>query len=130
VRSTRPAAATVRLLSSARAHHVRVRFRDDSDTGASRRADDGFLADADIRAGQDFPKLWAKWHYNWAEPNSVALTIVESDALEEGGFMSHSAVPRDRDSAVHGVWQQTSKSVRGLLAVSMMRVIGPRFLSS
>jgi len=28
------------------------------------------------------------------------------------------------------VWQQTSKSVRGLLSVTTMRLIGPRFLSS
>ena len=86
--------------------------------------------DADIREGQDFPKLWAKWHYDWSGPNSVTLTITESDALEPGGFMSLTAAPRDGGSAVHGVWQQTSKSVRGLLAVTMMRFIGPRFLSS
>ena len=86
--------------------------------------------DADIREGQDFPKLWATWHYDWAEPNSVTLTIVESDDLEPGGFMSLTATPRDGGSAVHGVWQQTSKSVRGLVAVTMMRFIGRRFLSS
>lgn len=87
--------------------------------------------DADIREGQDFPKLWAKWHYDWAEPNSVTLTIVESDALEAGGFMSLTATPHSGGgSAVHGVWQQTSKSVRGLAAVIMMRFFGPRFLSS
>ncbi len=86
--------------------------------------------DADIREGQDFPKLWAKWHYDWAEPNSVTLTIADSDALETGGFMSLTATPHDGGSAVHGVWGQTSKSVRGLLAVIMMRLFGPRFLSS
>jgi hypothetical protein len=86
--------------------------------------------DADIREGQDFPKLWAKWHYDWAEPYSVTLTIVESDALAAGGFMSLTAAPHDGGSAVHGAWQQTSKSVRGLSAVIMMRLFGPRFLSS
>jgi hypothetical protein len=86
--------------------------------------------DADIREGQDFPKLWAKWHYDWSEPDSVTLTIVESDALETGGFMSLTAAPRVGGSAVHAVWQQTSKSIRGLAAVTMMRVIGPRFLAS
>ena len=24
--------------------------------------------EADIREGQDFPKLWAKWHYDWSTP--------------------------------------------------------------
>lgn len=86
--------------------------------------------DADIREGQDFPKLWAKWHYDWSEPNSVVLTIIESDALETGGFMSLTAAHRDGGSVVHGVWQQTSKSVRGSLAVALMRFIGSRSLSS
>ena len=85
--------------------------------------------DADIREGQNFPKLWAKWHYDWSEPNSVVLKIVESDDLQPGGFMSLAATPRDGGSAVHAVWQQTSTSARGLLAVVMMRLIGPRFLS-
>lgn len=85
--------------------------------------------DADIREGQDFFKLWAKWHYDWSEPNSVTLTITESDDLEVGGFMSLSAAPRDGGTSVHAVWQQTPKSTRGLLAVVMMRFVGPRFLS-
>lgn len=86
--------------------------------------------DADIREGQDFPKLWARWHYDWSQPNSVTLTVVESDDLEAGGFMSLTAAPRDGGSAVRGVWQQSSKSVRGAFAVTMMRLFGRRFLSS
>ena len=31
---------------------------------------------------------------------------------------------------MHAVWQQTSKSVKGLTAVVMMRFIGPRSLSA
>jgi hypothetical protein len=31
---------------------------------------------------------------------------------------------------VHGVWEQTSKNLTGLVGVTMMRLIGPRFLSS
>ncbi|HET6733895.1 hypothetical protein [Mycobacterium sp.] len=87
--------------------------------------------EADIREGQDFPKLWAKWHYDWSEPNSVTLTIVDADALETGGFMTLSATPSpDGGSAVHGIWEQTSKNLAGLAAVTMMRFIGPRYLSS
>ena len=45
--------------------------------------------------------------------------------------MSLTAAPRDGGSAVHGVWQQTSKKRDGACsAVTMMRLIGPRFLSS
>jgi len=86
--------------------------------------------EADIREGQNFPKLWAKWHYDWSEPNSVVLTVAESDDFETGGFMSLTAAPRDSGSAVRGVWQQSSKSARGLLAVTLMRLIGRRSLSS
>jgi hypothetical protein len=87
--------------------------------------------EADIREGQDFPKLWAKWHYDWSTPNSVTLTIVESDATKPGGFMSLTATPRgDGGSAVHAAWEQTSQNLRGLIAVTMMRFIGPRFLST
>ena len=61
--------------------------------------------EADIREGQDFPKLWAKWHYDWSEPNSVTLTIVESDALERRRFhVSHSGAPgRRRQRGARGV---------------------------
>ena len=87
--------------------------------------------DADIREGQDFPKLWATWHYDWATPGSVKLTVTDSDALTPGGYMTLTATPRTGGgSAVHGEWVQTSKSLRGLIAVTMMRFAGPRFLSS
>jgi hypothetical protein len=87
--------------------------------------------DADIREGQDFPKLWARWHYDWSVPGSVTLTIAESDTLQPGGYMRLTAMPRaEGGSAVHGEWEQTSKSLTGLGAVTMMRFIGPRFLAS
>jgi hypothetical protein len=87
--------------------------------------------EADIREGQDFPKLWAKWHYDWSTPGSVTLTITESDAMQTGGFMTLTATPRaEGGSSVHGAWEQTSKNLTGLVGVTMMRLIGPRFLSS
>lgn len=87
--------------------------------------------DADIREGQDFPKLWATWHYDWSTPGSVTLTVTESDAMAPGGYMSLTPTPRaEGGSAVHCVWEQTSKNLRGLIAVTTMRFIGPRFLSS
>src|SRR4029453_483878 len=78
--------------------------------------------EADIREGQDFPKLWAKWHYDWAEPNSVTLTVVESDAQAPGSFMTLTARPGpDGGSAVHGEWEQTSVNLIALMGVTMMR---------
>lgn len=87
--------------------------------------------EADVREGQDFPKVWAKWHYDWAKPNSVTLTVVESDAQAPGSFMTLEATPRpERGSSVHGVWEQTSTNLTGLIGVAMMRFVGPRLLSS
>jgi hypothetical protein len=87
--------------------------------------------EADICEGQDFPKLWATWHYDWSAPGSVTLTITESDALQAGGFMTLTATATaEGGSSVHGVWEQASKNLTGLVGVTMMRFIGPRFLSS
>ncbi len=87
--------------------------------------------EADIREGQDFPKLWAKWHYDWSTPGSVTLTVTESDAMEAGSFMTLAATPTaEGGSSVHGVWEQTSKNLIGHIGVTTMRFIGPRFLSS
>lgn len=88
-------------------------------------------SDAEIREGQDFPKLWARWHYDWSTPGTVTLTIVEADALAPGGFMTLAATPRaEGGSAVHALWDQTSRNLTGLVAVTAMRFIGPRFLKS
>ena len=87
--------------------------------------------EADIREGQDFPKVWAKWHYDWSVPNSVTLTVVESETQAPGSFMSLTATPRaEGGSAVHGVWEQTSKNLTGALGIAAMRIIGPRFMAS
>ena len=87
--------------------------------------------EADIREGQDFPKVWSNWHYDWSEPNSVTLTVVDSDAQAPGSFMTLTATPRpDGGSSVHGVWEQTSTNLTGLIGVATMRFIGPRFMSS
>jgi hypothetical protein len=86
---------------------------------------------AEIREGQDFPKLWARWLYDWSQPGTVTLTIVEAEALQPGGYMSLTATPRSAGgSAVHAVWDQSSRNLRGLVAVVTMRLIGRRFLSS
>ncbi len=87
--------------------------------------------EAEIREGQDFPKLWARWHYDWSTPGSVTLTVVEADALTPGGFMTITTTPRaDGGSAVHAVWDQSSKNLQGLIAMATMRLIGRRLLSS
>jgi len=45
--------------------------------------------------------------------------------------MKLAATPRTGGgSAVHGEWEQTSKSLTSAIGVTMMRFVGPRFLSS
>ena len=44
--------------------------------------------------------------------------------------MTLTAPTAEGGSAVHGIWEQTSKNLAGLIGVATMRVIGPRFLSS
>ena len=53
------------------------------------------------------------------------------EAFNPGGFMTLTATPRpDGGSAVHAVWDQSSKNLTGLVAVTAMRFIGPRSLRS
>lgn len=64
-------------------------------------------------------------------PGSVTLTVTDSDALEPGSYMTLTATRRaEGGSSVHGEWEQTSKNLTALIGVTMMRFIGPRFLSS
>ena len=64
--------------------------------------------EADIREGQDFPKLWSKWHYDWSTPGSVTLTVTESDAMEAGSFMR----PRQRRRTPRAAVQCTASGSR------------------
>jgi hypothetical protein len=87
--------------------------------------------EADIREGQDFPKLWATWHYDWSTPGSVTLTVTDGGALDPGSYMTLTATPgAEGGSAVHGECEQTSKNLTALIGVTIMRFIGPRFLAS
>src|ERR1700742_2615553 len=87
--------------------------------------------EADIREGQDFPKIWAKWHYDWSTPGTVTLTVVDGDAMKAGSYMSITATRRaEGGSSVHGVWEQTPKSIIGFIGVGTMRFIGPKFMST
>ena len=56
--------------------------------------------EADIREGQDFPKVWATWHYDWSTPGTVTLTVVASDAMAAGSFVTLTATP----TAEAAVW--------------------------
>jgi hypothetical protein len=85
--------------------------------------------EADIREGQDVPKLWAKWHYDWSTPGTVELTAVESDSLAPGSRMSMTARPAGSGSDVHVVWDQTAQNVTATVGVFAMRFVGPWYLA-
>jgi hypothetical protein len=85
---------------------------------------------ADAREGQDFPKIWSTWHYDWSTPGKVVLTVTESDAIAPGSHVSFEAKPNsNRGSDVHAVWDQTAKNTTGRVAVYMMRFIGRSLLT-
>jgi hypothetical protein len=60
----------------------------------------------------------------------VLLTVIDSDALAPGCFMSLEARRgASGGSDVHGVWEQSSKNAIGLVGLLAMRMNGRRFLA-
>jgi len=51
-------------------------------------------------------------------------------ALAAGSNMSLTAMPTTAAARCNGVWEQTSKNVIALAGVTLMRFVGPRFLST
>ena len=47
--------------------------------------------DADVQEGQDFPKLYSRWRYDWSKPGTVTLTVTESKYVEVGSYHSITA---------------------------------------
>lgn len=86
---------------------------------------------ADVREGQDLPKLFASWHYDWSAPGLVNMTVTESPYLERGSFHSVLATPApDGGSNVHGVWDNTAKNLSATFGVLMMRIVGRTFFTT
>jgi hypothetical protein len=85
---------------------------------------------ADIREGQDKPVFWAKEHYDWSSPDTVTWTVVESEALAPGSYVSLTARPgAGGGSDVHGVWDRTGANRSGNMAAMVMRFFGKTFMS-
>lgn len=85
--------------------------------------------EADVREGQDRPKIWAREHYEWSTPGKVTWTVVECPAMAPGSYVSLAAKPAaDGGSDVHGEWDRTSRNAKGVMAVVAMRAMGRRIL--
>ncbi|MGK2320164.1 hypothetical protein [Gordonia rhizosphera] len=84
--------------------------------------------DADVQEGQDFPKFYAIWHYDWSTPGTVTMTVTDSDYAASGGIHSIVATAgHDGGSDVHGIWDITAKNTSANIGVAVMRVAGARF---
>jgi len=91
--------------------------------------------EAEVREGQEKPVMWAREHYDWSTPGTVTWTVVDSDDLATGSFVSLSAKPgapgapgAPGGADVHGVWERTAKTLKARIILVIMRVAGARIL--
>jgi len=86
--------------------------------------------EADVREGQEKPKIWAREHYDWSQPGKVTWTVVDGSDLGKGSFVSLIAKPGGAGGAdVHVVWERSGTTTKGRVIVTMMRFAGTRILS-
>ncbi|UGT52805.1 hypothetical protein [Nocardia asteroides] len=86
--------------------------------------------EAVVLEGQDFPKIYATWHYDWSTPGTVSMSVTESPHLAAGSYhvVTASAAP-DGGTDVHGVWDNTARSRSAKVGLLMMRLMGRRFFT-
>ncbi|WP_280303428.1 hypothetical protein [Nocardia neocaledoniensis] len=86
--------------------------------------------EAVVLEGQDFPKIYATWHYDWSVPGTVRMTVTESPYLAAGSFhvVTATAAP-DGGSDVHGIWDNTARNLAARVSLLLMRVMGRRFFT-
>ncbi|MEV0433710.1 hypothetical protein [Nocardia sp. NPDC050413] len=86
--------------------------------------------EAVVQEGQNLPKIYATWHYDWSVPGTVSMTVTDSPYLETGSYHSVTAIAAPGGgSDVHGVWTNTAKNNSAKVGLLMMRVIGRRFFT-
>ncbi|MGV9711661.1 hypothetical protein ACWDTI_13465 [Gordonia sp. NPDC003424] len=87
--------------------------------------------DADVQEGQDFPKFYATWHYDWSTPGTVIMTVTDSEYAAPGGMHTVRAAARPAGgSDVHGIWEITARNFSANIGVVVMRVVGARFFAA
>ncbi|MCP2292990.1 hypothetical protein ACFYT3_24840 [Nocardia amikacinitolerans] len=83
---------------------------------------------ADVLEGQDFPKISARWNYDWSTPGTIRMRVVDSDYLAPGSFHELTIRPaEDGGSDVHGVWDNTALRPSSQVGLAMARLMGRRF---
>lgn len=79
---------------------------------------------ADVREGNKVPggKVWAREHYDWADPNMVRWTVQESNFSAPGSYVAATVHPgRGGGSVVHITWDRAGSTVLGKLICWMIR---------
>ncbi|BCW34499.1 hypothetical protein StoSoilA2_05550 [Arthrobacter sp. StoSoilA2] len=80
---------------------------------------------ADIREGSKAPGgvIWAKEHYDWANPDEVKWTVQESNFCAPGSYVSARITPNDSGgSRIHITWNRRPTSLMGRVATFMIVV--------
>lgn len=87
---------------------------------------------ATVREGSRSPSIWAREHYDWAEPGTVTWAVQESDAFAPGSKVTVRATPAgDGGSHVRIDARRISASAKGAFVVTALRLAGTRvFLST
>ena len=78
---------------------------------------------ADIKEGNKVPGgvVWAKEHYDWADPVVVTWTVRESNFCAPGSYVSAAITPRvESGSRIHVVWNRTPTSFGGRVATILI----------
>jgi hypothetical protein len=86
--------------------------------------------EAEVREGQDKPKIWAREHYDWSTPDTVTWTVLDSSDLAAGSYVTLTARAGVTGGAdVHGVWERSGTTMKGQLIVTMMGFVGKRIMA-
>jgi polyketide cyclase/dehydrase/lipid transport protein len=78
---------------------------------------------ADIKEGSRFPgmQVWAREHYDWAEPNTVRWTVQESNFSSVGSSVVATLHPLDGGGTrVHIDWNRTGSTLMGRVVIRMI----------
>lgn len=80
---------------------------------------------AEVREGSKAPggMVWAREHYDWADPTTVRWTVQESNFCRPGSYVwATIRGGKSGGSLVHVVWNRTGSTLRGKLICRMIRL--------
>lgn len=73
---------------------------------------------AEIREGNQRPRIWARERYDWGTPGVVRWTVMESNFCTPGSYVETRLQPRAQGGTdIHVTWERTPTT-------AMARVIG------